>query len=153
MHIIRTPLLFLAALLPFSLLSVTALGLHSTAAALFDHSGAYFLENIRPRHRSSDCVSRHPTSYNGGDNRRSCRALRACGRQPYRRCRLVIANRRALFFEQRRPVLPENPLNMHMSPMFIVTKLFVALGFRWDLAAVLSEQASDEDPGTELQRW
>jgi len=152
MHIIRTPLLFLAALLPFSLLSVTALGLHSTTAALliipalifwkvFDLAiGATIACLVIPLLITAAITAAHV-------------ALRACGRQPYRRCRLVIANCRALFFEQRRPVLPENPLHMHMSPMFIVTKLFVALGFRWDLAAVLSEQASDEDPGTELQRW
>ena len=53
------------------------------------------------------------------------------------------------FFEQRRPALLDNPLHMLMSPMFIVAKLFVALGFRRDLAAVLSEQASDKAPDTE----
>jgi uncharacterized membrane protein YGL010W len=53
------------------------------------------------------------------------------------------------FFEQRRPALLDNPLHMLMSPMFIVAKLFVKLGFRRDLAAVLSEQASDKAPDTE----
>jgi uncharacterized membrane protein YGL010W len=43
-------------------------------------------------------------------------------------------------FEQRRPVI---------SPMFIVAKLLVALGFRRDLAAVLSEQARDKARDTE----
>jgi uncharacterized membrane protein YGL010W len=58
------------------------------------------------------------------------------------------------FFEQRRPALLDNPLNMFMSPMFIVAKLFVALGFRRDLPAAFSEQASDKAPGAEFgQRW
>src|SRR5690348_6373126 len=33
-HVVGTPLLFLAAVLPFSLVSVTVFGLHTTAAAL-----------------------------------------------------------------------------------------------------------------------
>jgi len=58
------------------------------------------------------------------------------------------------FFEQRRPALLDNPLHMLMSPMFIVAKLFVTLGFRRDLAAVLPEQASDKAPDSECgQGW
>ena len=58
------------------------------------------------------------------------------------------------FFEQRRPALLDNPLHMLMSPMFIVAKLFVTLGFRRDLAAVLSEQATDKAPDSECgQGW
>jgi uncharacterized membrane protein YGL010W len=42
-------------------------------------------------------------------------------------------------FERRRPALLDNPIHMLISPMFIVAKLFVALGFRRDLAAILSK--------------
>ena len=70
------------------------------------------------------------------------------------RYRLVIANCRTLLFRTARPALLDNPLHMLMSPMFIVAKLFVKLGFRRDLAAVLSEQASDKAPNTECgQGW
>jgi uncharacterized membrane protein YGL010W len=50
-------------------------------------------------------------------------------------------------FERRRPALLDNPIHMLMSPMFIVAKLFVALGFRRDLAAVLSEQPCRQSHG------
>jgi uncharacterized membrane protein YGL010W len=49
------------------------------------------------------------------------------------------------YFEQRRPALLDNPIHMLISPMYIFAKLFVALGFRRDLAALLqksSKQAS-----------
>lgn len=42
-------------------------------------------------------------------------------------------------FERRRPALLDNPIHMLISPMFIVAKLFVALGFRRDLAAIVSK--------------
>jgi protein-S-isoprenylcysteine O-methyltransferase Ste14 len=56
------------------------------------------------------------------------------------------------FFEEPQPALLYNPLHMLMSPMFIVTKLFVTLGFRRDLAAVLSEQASDKALDTSVAK-
>jgi uncharacterized membrane protein YGL010W len=57
-------------------------------------------------------------------------------------------------FEQRRPALLDNPLHMLISPVFIVARLLVALGFRRDIAAVLSEQARDKARDTECgQRW
>ena len=43
-------------------------------------------------------------------------------------------------FERRRPALLDNPIHMLISPMFIVAKLLVALGFRGDLAAILSKK-------------
>jgi uncharacterized membrane protein YGL010W len=43
-------------------------------------------------------------------------------------------------FERRRPALLDNPIHMLISPMFIVAKLLVALGFRSDLAVVVSKK-------------
>jgi uncharacterized membrane protein YGL010W len=40
-------------------------------------------------------------------------------------------------FEGRRPTLLDNPVQMLISPMYIFAKLFIALGLRPDLAAVL----------------
>ena len=40
-------------------------------------------------------------------------------------------------FEWRRPALLDNPIHMLISAIFIVAKLFVALGFGRDLAAIL----------------
>jgi uncharacterized membrane protein YGL010W len=43
------------------------------------------------------------------------------------------------FFEQRRPALLDNPIHMLISPMYLFAKLFVTLGFRRDLAALLQK--------------
>jgi uncharacterized membrane protein YGL010W len=43
------------------------------------------------------------------------------------------------FFERRRPALLDNPIHMLISPMYLFAKLFVALGFRRDLAALLQK--------------
>jgi uncharacterized membrane protein YGL010W len=40
-------------------------------------------------------------------------------------------------FEHRRPALLDNPAHMLIGPMFIVSKMFVALGRRPDLAAII----------------
>jgi uncharacterized membrane protein YGL010W len=58
------------------------------------------------------------------------------------------------FFKKQRPALLDNPLHMLISPMFIMAKLFVAPGFRRDLAAILSGLATDKAPCTERgRRW
>jgi uncharacterized membrane protein YGL010W len=43
------------------------------------------------------------------------------------------------FFEQRRPALFDNPIHMLISPMYLFAKLFVTLGFRRNLAALLQK--------------
>jgi uncharacterized membrane protein YGL010W len=40
-------------------------------------------------------------------------------------------------FEQRQPALVDNPAHLLLGPMFVMTKLFVAVGFRQDLAAII----------------
>jgi uncharacterized membrane protein YGL010W len=42
-------------------------------------------------------------------------------------------------FERKRPSLLDNPLHMLISPMYVFAKLFIALGFRPDLAAILQD--------------
>ena len=41
------------------------------------------------------------------------------------------------FFERRQPALMDNPSHLLLGPMFVMAKLFVTLGFRHDLAAVI----------------
>jgi uncharacterized membrane protein YGL010W len=45
------------------------------------------------------------------------------------------------FFEQRRPALLDNPIHMLISSMYLFAKLFVALGFRRDLATLLQKSS------------
>jgi uncharacterized membrane protein YGL010W len=40
-------------------------------------------------------------------------------------------------FEQRQPALVDNPAHFLLGPMFVMAKLFIALGFRHDLAAII----------------
>jgi hypothetical protein len=40
-------------------------------------------------------------------------------------------------FERRQPALLDNPTHLLLGPMFVMAKLFIALGFRPDLALVI----------------
>jgi uncharacterized membrane protein YGL010W len=40
-------------------------------------------------------------------------------------------------FENRQPALVDNPSHLLLGPMFVMAKLFIALGFRHDLAAII----------------
>ena len=42
-------------------------------------------------------------------------------------------------FEERKPALADNPSHLLMGPMFVMAKLFIALGFRSDLAIVIEQ--------------
>ena len=54
-------------------------------------------------------------------------------------------------FEGKRPTLLDNPVQMLISPMYIFAKLFVALGLRQDLAAIL-QKSSQPTPLERLHR-
>ncbi len=40
-------------------------------------------------------------------------------------------------FERRQPALVDNPTHLLLGPMFVMAKLFIALGFRHDLAVII----------------
>ena len=42
-------------------------------------------------------------------------------------------------FERRQPALMDNPTHLLLGPMFVMAKLFIALGFRRDLAVVIQQ--------------
>ena len=42
-------------------------------------------------------------------------------------------------FERRQPALVDNPSHLLLGPMFVMAKLFIALGFRRDLALVIQQ--------------
>lgn len=48
-------------------------------------------------------------------------------------------------FEHRQPALIDNPTHLLLGPMFVMAKLFIALGFRHDLAVII-EQAPQQPP-------
>jgi uncharacterized membrane protein YGL010W len=45
-------------------------------------------------------------------------------------------------FERRQPALVDNPSHLLLGPMFVMAKLFIALGFRADLAAIITPTSS-----------
>jgi uncharacterized membrane protein YGL010W len=47
-------------------------------------------------------------------------------------------------FEGKRPTLLDNPVQMLISPMYIFARLFIALGFRPDLAAILQQSQQQQ---------
>jgi uncharacterized membrane protein YGL010W len=49
-------------------------------------------------------------------------------------------------FERRQPALVDNPAHLLIGPMFVMAKLFVALGFRRDLAIII--QARPQSPSS-----
>jgi len=42
-------------------------------------------------------------------------------------------------FERRQPALMDNPVHLLLGPMFVMAKLFIAFGFRQDLARIIAQ--------------
>ncbi len=53
-------------------------------------------------------------------------------------------------FEQRQPALVDNPSHLLLGPVFVMAKLFIALGFRHDLAAIIGPTAPLAGRGASL---
>ena len=49
-------------------------------------------------------------------------------------------------FERRQPALVDNPSHLMLGPPFVVAKLFIALGFRRDLAAIIKPPGAPNSP-------
>jgi uncharacterized membrane protein YGL010W len=143
MHIVGNPVLFVAAVLPLSLLSVTVFGVQTSAAVLLVIPALIlwiswdvglglgivaatipllFIATIIANHVSVAAVWMITA------------LLTVIG------WALQIAGHQ--FFERRQPALLDNPIHMLISPMYLFAKLFVALGFRHDLAALLQKSSA-----------
>lgn len=51
-------------------------------------------------------------------------------------------------FEQRQPALVDNPTHLLLGPMFVMAKLFIALGFRHDLAVIIERTPQQAPRGS-----
>ena len=140
MHIVGNPILFVAVVLPLSLLPVTVFGVQTSAAPLlvipalilwmtFDVAiGLAIVATAIPLLLAASAIAGHVSVtwvwiiavalFVLGW------ALQIVGHQ---------------VFERKRPSLLDNPLHMRISPMYVFAKLFIALGFRPDLAAILQD--------------
>ena len=138
MHIIGTPLLFFAALLPFSLLSVTAFGLRTTAAALLVIPVLTFWMVLDLTIGVVIACAAIPLLITAAI---AAKHVAVAWVWAATVILVVVGWSLQIFghsvFEQRRPALLDNPLHMLISPMLIVAKLLVALGFRCDLAGFI----------------
>ena len=143
MHIIGNHILFVAAVLPLTLLSATVFGVQTSAAVLLVIPALIlwiswdvglglgivvaaipllFIATIVANHVSVAAVWMITA------------LLTVIG------WALQIAGHQ--FFERRQPALLDNPIHMLISPMYLFAKLFVALGFRRDLAALLQKSSA-----------
>jgi uncharacterized membrane protein YGL010W len=140
MHIIGNPILALAAFLPFSLLPVRISGVHLNAAVLliipalilwmaFDLAiGLAIAASAIPLLLAAAAIA---DNVSVGWVWIITIALTVIG------WAMQIVGHQV--FEGRKPALLDNPTHMLMSPMYVFAKLYIALGFRSDLAAVLGE--------------
>jgi uncharacterized membrane protein YGL010W len=151
MHVVGNPILFLAAVLPLSSLPVTAFGLQANMAVLLVMPalilwivldltiGLAIVAAAIPLLSMAAMIAGHVSvawvwTITAG--------LIVIG------WALQIVGH--LLFEHRRPALLDNPIHMLMSPMFVFAKLFLAFGFRRDLAAVLRNPSQPMSRGSPL---
>ena len=138
MHVFGIIALFFAAILPLSLVPIQALGVHTTLAqimvlpvlvywlALDAAIGAAILgAAVALLSAAAFVVSHASTTVLWSVT--VVLIVAGIGFQ-------VIGHR---VFERRQPALVDNPSHLLLGPMFVMAKLFIALGFRRDLAAII----------------
>ena len=143
MHIIGNPILFIAAVLPLCLLPITIFGVETSAAPLLVIPALILWVAWDIGLGLAIVVTAVPLLFVAATiaNHVSVAAvwiitalLTIIG------WALQIVGHK--FFEQRRPALLDNPIHMLISPMYLFAKVFVALGFRRDLAALLQKSSA-----------
>jgi uncharacterized membrane protein YGL010W len=138
MHVFGIIALFFAAILPLSLWTVEGLGAHTTLAPimvlpvllywlLLDAAlGAAILGAAVALLAAAAFVANH-ASITVVWSMTAILIVIGIGFQ-------VVGHR---LFERRQPALVDNPSHLLLGPMFVMAKLFIALGFRRDLAAII----------------
>src|SRR5258708_357098 len=142
MHIIGNPILALAALLPLSLVPVSALGVQTNLATVLVTPALLMWIAFDVGLGLAVVVTTVPILWAG-----ALIADHVSITWVWIITAVLIVVGWALqiighqCFEGRRPSLLDNPMHMLMSPMFVFAKLYVALGFRTDLAALIEKPA------------
>lgn len=141
MHVFGIVFLFLAAILPLSLWPVTLFGIETSAAAiavipvlvywfLLDFAlGAGILAAAVVLLSTAAAIAAH-TTMTGLWSLTAILIVVGVASQ-------IIGHR---VFEGRQPALVDNPTHLLLGPMFVMAKLFIALGFRRDLASIIERQ-------------
>ena len=145
MHMIGNPILFVAVVLPFCLLPIDVLGIHTSAATVLLIPALILWTTWDVAIGLTIVVASVPLLLAAGAIASHVSvlwvwiiavvlfvlgwALQIVGHQ---------------LFEGKRPTLLDNPVQMLISPMFIFAKLFIALGLRPDLAATLQKSSQQQ---------
>jgi len=140
MHVFGIVFLFLAAVLPLSLWPITVFGFQTSAAAiavipvlmywfLLDIAlGAAILAAAIMLLSVAAVIASHATAASLWSLTAILIVVGVASQ--------IIGHR---VFERRQPALVDNPTHLLLGPMFVMAKLFIALGFRRDLALIIEE--------------
>jgi len=138
MHVFGIVFLFLAAVLPLSLWSITVFGFQTSAATiavvpvliywfLLDFAlGAAILGAAAVLLSVANVIVGHATTA-GMWSLTAILIVVGVASQ-------IIGHR---VFERRQPALADNPTHLLLGPMFVMAKLLIALGFQHDLAIII----------------
>ena len=138
MHVFGIVFLFLAAVLPLSLWSITVFGFETSAATvavvpvliywfLLDFAlGAAILGAAIVLVSAAAMIVSHVTIITMWSLTAFLIAIGVASQ--------IIGHR---VFEGRQPALVDNPTHLLLGPMFVMAKLLIALGFRRDLAIII----------------
>ena len=138
MHVFGIAFLFLAAVLPLSLWSITVFGIQTSAATiavvpvliywfLLDFAlGAAILGAAIVLVSAAAMIVSHVTIITMWSLTAFLIAIGVASQ--------IIGHR---VFEGRQPALVDNPTHLLLGPMFVMAKLLIALGFRRDLAIII----------------
>jgi uncharacterized membrane protein YGL010W len=151
MHVLGILLLFLGATLPLSMWSVSLLGVQTTVAALLalpvlvywlilDFTLGLAIAGVAILLLSTAMVIINHTPLAGVWITTAVLVVAGVASQ-------IIGHR---VFEQRQPALVDNPSHLLLGPVFVMAKLFIALGFRHDLAAIIGPTAPLAGRGASL---
>lgn len=138
MHVLGIVFLFLAAILPLSLWSITVFGFQTSAATiavipvlvywfLLDFAlGAGILGAAVVLLSAAGMIVGHAT---------------IAGMWTLTAILIVVGVASQIIghrvFERQQPALVDNPTHLLLGPMFVMAKLFISLGFRRDLAIII----------------
>jgi uncharacterized membrane protein YGL010W len=141
MHVFGIIFLFLAAVLPLSLWSITIFGIQTSAATiavipvliywfLLDVAlGTAILGAAILLLSTAAMIVSHVTTVTMWSLTAILIVVGVASQ--------IIGHR---VFERRQPALVDNPTHLLLGPMFVMAKLFIALGFRRDLATIIQGQ-------------
>ena len=141
MHVFGIVFLFLAAVLPLSLWPITVFGIRTSAAAfavmpvlfywfLLDFAlGAGILAAAVVLLSTATLIVSHLTLAGMWSLTAALIVVGVASQ--------IIGHR---VFERRQPALVDNPTHLLLGPMFVMAKLFISMGFRHDLAAIIEPQ-------------